>query len=129
MRTRNFRSLSRIRLEARFTLPRSALNKVKSGASLETYGVYRWEVHFADLHNDAAAFAKGGGDGSFAVTHAGPKATRKAVQTAGKNRFGGVMRLLGNYGANVGYFNASLDVTVVYYRDTLFDYLGHGGDG
>ena len=123
-------STSRTSMDPRaFTLPRSALNKVKSGASLSTYGVYMWEVHFADLHNDAATFANDGGDGAFAVTHKKGPTKRKAIQTAGENKFGGVMRLLGSYGDNEGYYIASLGVTGVYYFDWLFDYLGHGGQG
>jgi hypothetical protein len=110
----------------RFTLPQSVLNKVKSDASFSVYGVYVWEVHFADLHNDAATFRGGGGDGGFAVTHLDTKAKRKAIQTAGKNRFGGVMRLLGSYGDNEGYIFNHLH-TSVWYFDWLFDYLGHGG--
>jgi len=110
-----------------FTLPRSALNKVGSGASFWLYSIYLWDVHFADLHNDAAIFAKSAGDGAFSVTHPGPKARRKAIQTAGKNRFGGVMQLLGSYGDNEGYLNFSENVTTVFYYDWLFNYLGHGG--
>jgi hypothetical protein len=109
-----------------FTLPPWALRKQKTGASLSTYGVYLWEVHFADLHNTAGTFAKNGGDGTFAVTHASAKAKRKAIQTAGKNKFGGVMRLLGSYGDNEGYLYNDVTTTVVY-LNWLFDYLGHGG--
>jgi hypothetical protein len=120
-------STSRTPLDPRgFALPRSVLHKVKTGASLETYGVYAWEVHFADLHNEAASFAKNGGDGSFAVSHTRPRERRKAIQAAGKNKFGGVMRLLGSYGDNEGYVYNNL-TTSVFYFDWLFDYLGHGG--
>jgi hypothetical protein len=110
-----------------FTLPQSELNKVKAGeASFNQYGVYLWEVHFADLHNEAAVFAKNGGDGAFAITHAGVEGTRKVVQTAGKNKFGGVMQLLGSYGDNEGYLYDN-QTTSVFYFNWLFNYLGHGG--
>jgi hypothetical protein len=109
-----------------FTLPAWALRKRKSGASLSQYGVYLWEVHFADLRNDAGSFAKNGGDGTFAVAHSGKNAKRGVIQTAGNNKFGGVMRLLGSYGDNEGYlYNGA--VTTVAYFNWLFDYLGHGG--
>ena len=109
-----------------FTLPRWALRKTRSDASFERYGVNLWEVHFADLHNATGAFAKSGGDGSFVVTHPGPTAQRGVVQRAGKNRFGGVMRLLGSYASNSGYhYNAVTHI--VFYDDWLFGYLGHAG--
>jgi hypothetical protein len=106
----------------KFTLPIWALRKQKPGASLDNrYGVYLWDVHFADLRNDVGVFSKGGGDGSFAVVRAG----RKAIQTAGKNQFGGVMRLLGSYGNNEGYLYNN--TTEMVYFNWLFDYLGQGG--
>ncbi len=123
-------STSRTPMDPRgFTLPQSALNKVKSGASLETYGVYRWEVHFADLRNEAAAFSKSGGDGSFGpIVRKGMKIAKRSVtQTTGKNRFGGTMQLLGSYGDNEGYFNASIGVTSVFYYNWLFNHLGADG--
>lgn len=109
-----------------FALPQSALTKVKEGASGQQYGVYLWEVHYADLKNEAAVFAKSGGDGAFSVAHTGVEGTRKAVQTAGANKFGGAMKLLGSYGDNEGYLynNAT---TGVYKFNWLFNYLGAGG--
>ena len=108
-----------------FTLPQSALNRVTSGASMNPTGPYLWEVHFADLHNDAGVFAKNGGDGSFAIVRSGVEGTRKVVQSAGANRFGGVMRLLGSYGSNEGYlYNGA--TTSVFYFNWLFHYLGNG---
>jgi hypothetical protein len=111
-----------------FSLPQSELNKVKAQgeASFNRYGVYLWEVHFADLHNKAAVFAKSGGNGSFAVVHSGIEGTRKATATAGAHKFGGVMKLLGIYGDYEGYFFNSV-ITSVFYYDWLFDYMGEGG--
>ena len=57
----------------------------KTGASLSTYGVYLWEVHFADLHNEVGVFSKSGGDGSFAIVHKKAPTKRSVNQTAGKN--------------------------------------------
>jgi hypothetical protein len=112
-----------------FSIPQSELNKVKSGASFERYGVYHWEVDYADLHNDAGAFAKGGGDGNFGPIDPSKAAKQKrsVSQTAGKNQFGGTMSLLGSYGDNEGYFNASIGTVSVFYYNWLFNYLGHGG--
>jgi hypothetical protein len=106
----------------KFTLPIWALRKQKSGASLDGYNVYLWDVHFADLHNDVGVFSKGGGDGTFLVTHPG----RRANQTAGKNQFGGVMQLLGSYRSSEGYLYANF-IRSVFPFDWLFNYLGHGG--
>jgi hypothetical protein len=113
----------------KFTLPQSRLNKVKSDASAKRYTKYLWENHFADLHNDEAVFTKDGGDGNFGpIQFNAAKQKRKVVQSAGANKFGGVMRLLGSYGDNEGYFynNAT---TSVYYYNWLFHYLGIGGQG
>ena len=109
------------------SMPKWALRRHLDGtASFEAYGVYLWEVHYADLHNDSGTFAKNGGDGSFTVTHTELNATRKAVQKAGPNKCGGVMKLLGFYGDLEGYLYAGT-ITSVFEFDWLFDYLGDGG--
>lgn len=108
-----------------FTLPIFALRQTKSGASFEQYGVYLWEVHFADLHNDVGVFSKGGGDGNFFIEHKAAPTKRSANQKAGKNQFGGVMRLLGTYGDFEGYLYNNV-TTSVFTFDWLFDYLGIG---
>jgi hypothetical protein len=128
--TTGMASTNRTSLDPRkFTIAQSELNKVKQGeASFERYGVYLWEVHFADLHNEAAAFSKSGGDGNFGpIIHNAAKQKRSVVQTAGKNQFGGTMKLLGSYGDNEGYFYAGGGVTSVFYYNWLFNYLGDGG--
>jgi hypothetical protein len=109
-----------------FTLPKSNLNFIGSGASFAPYGVYLWEVHYADLHNETGVFAKDGGDGDFSFAAA--QGTRKAVQTAGKNKFGGVMKLLGAYGDNEGYLYNGI-TTSVFKFNWLFNYVGAGGQG
>jgi len=89
-----------------FTLPRSGLSRVSSGASLLSTtwipipgGVFpfKFEIEYADLRNDAGGFAKSGGPGSFTVSH-----SARVHVTAGKNQFGGTMRLLGEYRTNRG---------------------------
>ena len=112
------------------SLPEWALRRSKSGetaASFEAYGVYLWEVHFANLHNDNVVLAKDGGDGDIGpIVFNAAKEKRSLVQKAGKNKFGGVMQILGNYGDNEGYFynNAT---TSVFYFNWLFNYIGIGG--
>lgn len=116
----------------KFTLPNWALRKqrgtnVSTQASFEQYGVYLWEVHFADLHNDVGVFSKNGGDGAFGpIQFKAAKQKRSVVQKAGANQFGGVMRLLGSYGDNEGYYYNNA-ITSVYYFNWLFHYLGIGG--
>jgi hypothetical protein len=92
-----------------FTVPMSDLSRVTSGASfLSTtwmplpLGTPRlhWEIEYADLRNAAGGFSDSGGPGSFTVSHAGTAA--RVHVTAGKNRFGGTMRLLGDYHTNRG---------------------------
>jgi hypothetical protein len=89
-----------------FTVPRSDLSRVTSGASfLETTWLplpngtprLHWEIEYADLKNDAGGFSDGGGPGSFTVSNAA-----RVHVTAGKNQFGGTMRLLGDYHTNRG---------------------------
>ncbi len=89
-----------------FTIPMSGLSRMTSGASfLPTtwlplpLGTPRlhWEIEYADLRNNAGGFSDGGGPGSFTVSHAA-----RVHVTAGKNRFGGTMRLLGEYRTNRG---------------------------
>jgi len=116
----------------KFTLPEWALRKARgtnasTQASFEQYGVYLWEVHFANLHNDAAVFSKSGGDGGFGpIEFKAAKQKRSVTQKAGANKFGGVMRLLGNYGDNEGYYYNNA-ITSVFYFNWLFHYLGIGG--
>jgi hypothetical protein len=60
-------------------------------------GWFQFEVEYADLRNDSGVFSSGGGLGSFTVMHG----ARVHVE-AGKNQFGGTMRLLGQYHTNRG---------------------------
>jgi len=89
-----------------FTIPMSGLSRVTSGASfLETtwlpltlaHARFNFEIEYADLRNDSGGFSNGGGPGSFTVLHG----ARVHVE-AGKNQFGGTMRLLGQYHTNRG---------------------------
>jgi hypothetical protein len=98
-----------------FTIPMSGLSRVTSGASfLETTWLpltvatplLDFEIEYADLRNAAGGFSDGGGPGSFTVSHAA-KHTARVHVTAGKNRFGGTMRLLGEYRTNRGLYTVS----------------------
>ncbi len=105
-----------------FTLPKSALAKVASG-SAAVYSPFLFSLHYGDLKNEAGVFGKNLGDGTIPTITRGSGAVRASVrQTAGKNKFGGVMRLLGTYSSHEGYFyNGSISVA----RYTwLFNYLG-----
>jgi hypothetical protein len=84
----------------------SGLSRVTSGASfLETTWLplslanarFNFEIEHADLRNDSGGFSNGGGPGSFTVSHGA-----KVHVEAGKNQFGGTMRLLGQYHTNRG---------------------------
>jgi hypothetical protein len=95
-----------------FTLPKSGLSRVTSGASFPAgtsfpgstwfplpLGIawFQFEIEYADLRNDSGGFSNGGGPGSFTVMHGA-----KVDVEAGKNQFGGTMRLLGQYHTNRG---------------------------
>jgi hypothetical protein len=103
-----------------FTIPMSGLSRVTSGASfpagtsflgstwlpLSNYPWFHFEIESADLRNDSGGFSNGGGLGSFTVSHIA-KHTARVHVTAGKNRFGGTMRLLGEYRTNRGLYTVS----------------------
>lgn len=99
-----------------FSIPKSGLSRVTSGASLlSTTWVplfqytfpFEFEIEYADLRNDAGGFAKGGGPGSFTVSRS-LASTAQVRVTAGANRFGGTMRLLGHYYTNRGIESGTL---------------------
>jgi hypothetical protein len=96
-----------------FTVPMSDLSRVTSGASFLTrstwlplglYAPFLFEIENASLRNAAGGFSNGAGPGSFSVSHPG---TNARVQVkAGKNQFGGTMRLLGHYRTKRGLTSA-----------------------
>jgi hypothetical protein len=100
-------STSRTPLNPRgFTFPMSGISRMTSGASfLETTWLplpianaqFNFEIEHADLRNDSGGFSDGGGPGSFTVSHGAQVHVK-----AGKNQFGGTMRLLGQYHTNRG---------------------------
>jgi hypothetical protein len=111
-----------------FNMPASAVARATSGASLpRTTGIslpyafylFDFEIEYADLRNAAGGFAKGGGPGDFFVSHGA-----KAQVTAGKNQFGGTMRLLGHYRTNRGL--VSLDDKSIAATTWNLHYLGAG---
>jgi len=110
-----------------FTLPKSGLSLVTSGASLFSTtwipipgGVFpfKFEIEYADLRNDAGAFAEDGGPGSFTVSH-----SARVHVTAGKNQFGGTMNLLGQYHTNRGDEGGSTSVGATPWN---LQYIGAG---
>lgn len=66
---------------------------------------YLYSYTYATLRNDAGSFFAGGGPGSFNVKYyQGKNPVAQAKVSAGPNRFGGVMRLLGQLTTRVCYF-------------------------
>jgi len=101
-----------------FSMPQSDLSRITSGASfLETTWLplplanarFNFEIEHANLKNAAGGFAKAGGPGNFTIKPDPKQATRVGV-TAGKNRFGGTMRLLGSYYTTRGIETATTSV-------------------
>jgi hypothetical protein len=97
-----------------FNVPESGLARAASGASfLQTSWLplpngnapFNFEIEYADLRNAAGGFAKGKGPGAFEVKH-----DARVKVTAGANRFGGTMRLLGEYYTNRGLDTATTSV-------------------
>jgi hypothetical protein len=103
-----------------FTITQGALRGTVSGASFEGYDFF--SVNYGDLANAPGAFAKSGGDGSFSIVRSDP--AMRVVQVAGRHRFGGVMRLLGNYRSVSGYAVAP---PILGSYTWLFQYLGDDG--
>jgi len=66
---------------------------------------YLYSYTYATFRNDAGSFFAGGGPGSFNVKYyQGKNPVAQAKVTAGPNKFGGVMRLLGQLTTRVCYF-------------------------
>ena len=100
-----------------FSIPKSGFSRVTSGASFlqgtnASLGTtwlplplgtpqFNFEIEYADLRNASGGFSNAGGPGSFTVTHGAKTAARVHVK-AGKNQFGGTMRMLGQYHTNRG---------------------------
>ncbi len=110
-----------------FTIPKSNLSRVTSGASflLTTWlplpvanAPFNFEIEYADLRNDAGGFAKSGGPGGFTVSH-----KARVHVNAGKNQFGGTMRLLGQYHTNRGLETATTSVGATPWN---LQYIGAG---
>jgi hypothetical protein len=100
-----------------FSIPASDLSRMTSGASfLQTIlsgkasswlplpagnPRFNFEIEYADLRNASGGFSNAGGPGSFTVAH-GSKSSARVLVKAGKNQFGGTMRLMGQYHTNRG---------------------------
>jgi len=74
--------------------------------SFNNFPPYVYSYSYAQFRNDYGYFSAGGGPGNFTHLYmkGGPQTLAKAKVTAGKNQFGGVMRLLGQLTSKVCYF-------------------------
>jgi hypothetical protein len=72
--------------------------KRSTDGSLPPYSGVHYTFTTAILENDFGSFDPGGGPGSFSFIPALGSGMTRAVVSAGKNRFGGVMRLAGRFG-------------------------------
>jgi hypothetical protein len=109
-------------------LPAGEFTVMNEGAySAQSYGPYAFAVQYTDFSNPSATFRKGGGIGNFTWTETrkGPEKSAGSVTvTAGPNRFGGTMQMLGSFFSNEGfYYNAHLSVGKYSW---LFQYNGAG---
>jgi hypothetical protein len=114
-----------------FSIPMSDLSRVTMGASfLETtwlpltngYAPFEFEIEYANLRNASGGFSNAGGLGSFTVSPSAKHVARVHV-TAGKNQFGGTMRLLGQYHTNRGIEAATTSVGATPWN---LQYIGAG---
>ena len=83
-----------------FSLRANRLTRKTSG-SFPSYPGISYTLTTADLRNDFGLFAAGMGPGSFSFVPALGAGLTRAVVVAGKNRFGGVMQLIGNFGTKI----------------------------
>jgi hypothetical protein len=116
-----------------FTLLKSQMAVVTTGASSTYAFPIVWNIQYADLRNDRGYFKEDGGPGRFATpTHnraqwshseakddGGPGTLRVLP---GDHKFGGTMRLLGTVYDNEGY-KSKYDTYVAKYT-WLFQYIG-----
>jgi len=107
-----------------FSIPQYDFSTQTSGGSFSNYTQYIFGITSADLKNEAGAFAKNLGPGSFTIQHLaqGGGLEGKAAVIAGPNKFGGVMRLLGFYKDREGYYRVNR-ISVADFT-WLFDYVG-----
>jgi hypothetical protein len=92
------------------------------GGSFSAYFPYIYSYTYADLKNAAGSFFGGGGPGNFSYDY---KGLAKLVVKQGTNRFGGTMKLLGQfYSIGAYYRNKGLSIGAFGW---LFDRVGGGG--
>jgi hypothetical protein len=78
-----------------------------SGITAEFTNIYPYiySYTYANLRNDAGIFGKGSGPGSFNILYKQGAAKVASINvTAGKNKFGGVMRMLGSHTNKACYY-------------------------
>ena len=83
-----------------FSLWAGRLTRAISG-SFPPYPGISFTVTEAKLGNDFGAFAAGNGPGSFSFVPTLGAGLTRAVVIAGKNKFGGVMQLMGSFGTQI----------------------------
>ena len=83
-----------------FSLWTNRLVKVTRG-SFPPYPGISYTLTSANLRNDFGLFAAGNGHGSFSFVPTLGAGMTRVVAVAGKNKFGGVMQLIGNFGTEI----------------------------
>jgi hypothetical protein len=82
-----------------FVLRRGEIGRETSG-SLPPYPGVLYTTTAAKLENDQAQFGAGDGPGSFSFVPLLGSGSTRVVVAAGKNQFGGIMRLMGKFGTH-----------------------------
>ena len=84
-------------LPKNFFLGRTAITQMTTG-SLSPYPGVSYTLTSARLRNDAGNFFVGGGPGSFSFVPPLGSGSTRVVVAEGKRQFGGIMRLVGQFG-------------------------------
>jgi hypothetical protein len=71
---------------------------IETSGSLPPYSGVSYTLTAANLENASGVFSIGAGPGSFSFTPMQGSGSTRAVVAAGKRQFGGVMRLMGEFG-------------------------------
>jgi len=117
-----------------FSLPKSDIARTTTGGSFlaTTFlplplgdAPFEFEIEHANLKNGLGAFADGGGPGAFTVSPGTAKQTARVHVKAGANRFGGTMRLLGQYYTVRGLETATTSVGATPWN---LQYMGAGAN-
>jgi hypothetical protein len=95
------------------------------GGSFSAYFPYIYSYTYADLKNAAGSFFGGGGPGNFSYPYkVGGNTVARMVVKQGANRFGGTMKLLGQFYSIGAYYRYGQSIGAFGW---LFDRVGGGG--